>query len=608
MHPFNTTKTRLTLALSASLFALAACGGGDSSAPVITSTPIAPVNVRIIATNDFHGNIDAPAATNGGTVVLASSTNAAGVPVRAGGAAYLATLVKQLKAANPNNIVVGAGDIVSAAPVTPTLTHQEAAIDVMNQIGLEVSSVGNHEFDQGMTELNRWQNGGCYPGGTIGVDTCLQNGTFTGAKWKYLSANVVDATGKTILPGTYIKTFGDVRVGFIGLTLKGTPSVVSATGVKGLTFLDEVSTINTTAAALKKSGVEAIVVLIHQGGQSTASLFNDKTCPGFNGEIAPIVDGLSKDVDVIVSGHTHQEYVCSRNGKLLTQTGFYGNALTAIDLTIQPGVGVTAKKADNVPVINDLNTALPSNLTALAPDSAIAGLVKFYNDKTAAIQNLPVGTITAPIMRALFPNTTNRDETAEGAMGDVMADVYLNGGPQADFAFVNPGGVRADLPYNAHGVPGQITYGDLLTVAPFGNTLVTVDMTVPQIVRLLENQWEAPNCAAKTGANGCGRLLQPSANFTYTWDNSKPAGAPVGQGARVVVSSIKLNGQPLDSTKTYRITFNSFMAPGPGDNFTAVTSGTNVKDSQVKDIDALVSYVKAHPNLAPPAPRVTRIN
>jgi len=578
---------------------ISACGGGDSAAPV---------TVKLIAINDFHGNIEVPAANNGGSVVLKDSTNPAGTTVRAGGAAYLATLVKQLKAKNANSIVVGAGDMIGASPATSTLTHDEAAVDILNQIGLEVTSVGNHEFDHGKNELLRIQNGGCYVGGLVGHDTCINNASFAGASYRYLSANVVDSTtGKPLFPATYVKQFDGVSVGFIGLTLKDTPGVVTSTGVAGLTFLDEIATINTQAAQLRANGISAVVVLIHQGGQTVATTLNDQTCPNLSGDILPIVDALSADVDVVVSGHTHQEYVCRRNGKLLTSTGFYGSAVTEIDLTITPGAHVTNAVANTVAVINDLNTAVPAGYAILTKDAKIDAAVQRYVDLSATLKNAVVGTISADIKRALLPGSTpTRDETAEGPMGDVMADVYLAGGPKADIAFINPGGVRADLIYKNG---GQVTYGDLLTVSPFGNTLATADLTGAQLVRLLEQQWEAANCSAKTGANGCGRMLQPSSGFSYTWNAAQPSGAADGQGNRIVPGSLKLNGEPIDPSKTYRITFNSFMAPGPGDNFSVITrTGTHITNSGVIDIDAFVGYMKSNANLAPPAARITRLN
>lgn len=586
---------RLGLASSLLLaLALSACGSDTEEVQLI----------RIIAMNDFHGNIEVPLATNGGSVVVKDSANPAGTTIKTGGAAFIASLIKKLQAENTNNIVVAAGDMVNASPVTSTLFHQEPAIDVLNQIGLEVSSVGNHEFDLGKTELMRLQNGGCFNGGVVGTDTCLNNGTFGGAKFKYLAANVVDSNNKTILPATYTKTFGGITVGFIGLTLKDTPNAVLPSGVAGLSFLPEATTINTYAAQLRASGASAVVVLIHQGGQTTASTFNDKSCPGLTGEIVPIMNALSKDVDVVVSGHTHQEYVCTVNGKLLTSTGFYGSALTSIDLTVAKS-GVKSFSADNIPVINDTNTSLPAGLVALAKDAIVDATVQMYVTKAAAVKNLAVGSITANITRAFLNNTTTRDETAEGAMGDVMADFYFAGVPKADFAITNPGGVRSDLLFTT--ANGVVTYGDLLTVAPFSNDLVTVDLTGAQVLRLLEQQWETLNCAAKTGINGCGRMLQPSAQLTYTWDANQAPNAAAGQGARLVAGSVKIGGVALDVTKTYRIATNSFLGQG-GDNFTVMQAGTNYRATGYKDIDAFVSYMKANPRLAPPAKRVTRLN
>ena len=571
---------------------LAACSGDSEEEPQI---------IRIIAINDFHGNIEVPQATNGGSVVVKDSAT----PINTGGAAFIASLVKQLKASNENSIVVAAGDNLNASPVTSTLFHQEPAVDVLNQIGLEVSSVGNHEFDLGKSELLRLQNGGCFNGGVVGIDTCLNGGTFSGAKFKYLAANVVGSDGKTLLPATYTKTFGGITVGFIGLTFKDTPTAVLPSGVAGLSFLDEATTINTYAAKLRADGASAVVVLIHQGGQTTASTLNDKSCPGLTGAIVPIVNALSKDVDVVVSGHTHQEYVCTINGKLLTSTGFYGSTLTSIDMTVTKS-GVKSVTADNIPVINDTNKTLPPGRVALAKDANVEATVQSYVTKATAVKNLPVGSITASISRALLPNvsTPTRDETAEGAMGDVVADFYFAGVPKADFAITNPGGVRADLLFQNGGV---VTYGDLLTVAPFSNDLVTVDLTGAQVIRLLEQQWEKPNCDAKTGINGCGRLLQPSAQLQYSWDASKPAGASEGTGARLVAGSITIGGVALDPTKTYRIATSTFLGQG-GDNFTVMKAGINYAATGYKDIDAFVAYMKSNSKLPPPVGRVKRIN
>ena len=613
------------------LVAKTATQSGNALDVVLDAVAAKPVNVRLIAMNDFHGNFAPPSTSNGGTMVLPNGSS--GQKVTVGGAAYLATLVKNLKAESANSIVVGAGDSISASPFESMITHDEATVDILNTIGLEVSSVGNHEFDRGSAELLRMQNGGCFPAangqGVVGTDTCLVNGVYPGAKFKYLAANVnVTATGKTLLPATYIKRFGTVSVGFVGLTFQGTPTAVSATGVAGLEFKEESAVINQYAAQLKANGVNAVVVLIHQGGQTTATTVNDKTCPGFSGDITTIVDKLSADVDVIVSGHTHQEYVCNYAAKtakkniLLTSTGYYGGAVSAIDLVLQPSKGLVSASANTVPVIQadaapqkqaDGTTAvslvLPTGFSSVAKDATVDALVTKYKTLSATLAAQGVGTISASINRALMTvaGVTGRDETAEGAMGDVMADSYLLGVPGgADIAFTNPGGVRADLTFSA---PGTVTYKMLNDVEPFGNTLSTLNLTGAQILRLLEQQWEVPNNTAKTNAatNSVGRILQPSKGLTYTYDNSQPAGAAAGSGNRIVAGSLKLNGVAIDPAKSYKIVTNSFLAAG-GDNFKVMATGTSITDTKMLDLDAFIAYFKANSPVSPPAPRITRLN
>jgi 5'-nucleotidase len=613
--------TGVTDLISGKLVAKTASQSGNVYDQLLDSVAATPVNVRLIAMNDFHGNFAPPSSTNGGSMTLPNG--GAGQKVTVGGAAYLATLVKTLKAQNPNSILVGAGDAISASPFESMVTHDEATVDILNTIGLEVTSVGNHEFDRGSAELLRMQNGGCFPAsgteGVVGSDTCLVNGIYPGAKFKYLAANVnVSATSKTLLPATFVKRFGSVSVGFVGLTFQGTPTAVSASGVAGLEFKEESAVINQYAAQLKANGVNAVVVLIHQGGQTTATTVNDKTCPGFSGDITSIVDKLSADVDVIVSGHTHQEYVCNYAAKaakknmLLTSTGYYGGAVSAIDLVLQPNKGMVSVSANTVPVIQadaPANATLPSGFAAVTKDVAVDALVTKYKTLSATLAGKGVGTITASINRALMTvaGVTGRDETAEGAMGDVIADSYLAGVPGgADIALTNPGGVRADLTYTA---PGNVTYAALNTVEPFGNTLATLNLTGAQILRLLEQQWEAPNNTAKTNAatNSVGRMLQLSKGLTYTYDNNHPAGLAAGLGNRIVAGSLKLNGVAIDPAKSYKIVTNSFLATG-GDNFTVMATGTNITDTKIVDLAALIAYFVANSPLSPPASRVTRLN
>jgi 5'-nucleotidase len=613
------------------LVAKTATQSGNAMDVVLDAVAATPISVRMIAINDFHGNFAPPSTSNGGTMVLPNGGS--GQKVTVGGAAYLATVVKDLKAANPNNILVGAGDAISASPFESSINHDESTVDILNTIGLEVTSVGNHEFDHGSTELLRMQNGGCFPAasgqGVVGTDTCLVNGIYPGAKFKYLATNVnVTATGKTLLPATYIKRFGTVSMGFIGLTFQGTPTAVSASGVAGLTFNEESAVINQYAAQLKANGVNAVVVLIHQGGQTMATTINDKTCPGFSGDITTIVDKLSADVDVIVSGHTHQEYVCNYAAKtakkniLLTSTGYYGGAVSAIDLVLQPSKGLVSTSANTVPVIRadaapqkqaDGTTAatlvLPAGFSAVAKDATVDALVTKYKSLSSTLASQGVGTITASINRALMTvaGVVGRDESAEGAMGDVMADSYLMGVPGgADIGITNPGGVRADLTYTA---PGTVTYAALATVEPFGNTLSTLNLTGAQLQSLLEQQWSAANRSAKsnTTTGTSGRILQVSKGLTYTFDNSKIAGNFAIDGSPIVAGTLKLNGVAIDPTKSYKIVTNTFLAGG-GDNFTVMATGSNITDTKMLDLDAFIAYFKANSPVSPPTPRVTRLN
>ena len=577
-----------------------ACGG-DNKAPT-------PVTVSLIGLNDLHGNLLPPS----GSVTVADPANPAGTKVSAGGLAYLASLIKELKAQNPSNtLVVGAGDMIGASPITSSLYHDEPTVEALNLLGLDITSVGNHEFDKGRDELLRKQSGGCFPltadgsKGKVGVDTCMNDGKFAGAKYKYLAANVIDQkTGTTLFPSYEIRRVGGVDIAFIGLTLKDTPSVVTPSGVAGMIFIDEVETVNKLVPELKAKGVASIVVLMHQGGFTNASTVNDKTCPGLNGDIVELTDRLNSAIDVVISGHTHMEYVCTRpDGKLLTQSGFYGSVVTKIDLKIDSlQKKVLSKDANNIVAINDVGVKdtkgvlipLPAGMKAQVQDSAMAALIQKYVDKSSVVTNEVIGNITEPITRTV--NTAG-----ESKMGDIVADIYLAGssGPAygdkaARIAFTNVGGVRSDL------TSLSVTFGQLFAVMPFGNNLATMDLTGQQILRLLEQQWESIQPAG-------GRVMQVSKGFSYTWDASKPEGAATGTGNRVVEGSMKLNGVGIDLSKIYRVTVNNFMAAG-GDNFSVLLSGKNIQQGDV-DIDAGAAYFRAKGTVPTPVlNRITRIN
>ncbi len=598
LHPCFSSPTRRLLALCLMTCLLLASAAVQAAGPV---------HVSLIAINDFHGNIHPPA----GSLLMPDADHAEGTRVAAGGAAYLASLVLELKSRNPGHtLVVGAGDLVGATPLASGLFHDEPTIEVLNQIGLDVSSVGNHEFDKGRTELLRLQNGGCYPlapdgsSGVVGVDTCMNAGQFAGAKFQYLAANVLDTrSGNTLLAATALREVGGVKIGFIGLTLRATPLVVTPAGVVGLQFLSEVATVNRLAPALKAQGAAAVVVLIHQGGQTSARMVQDKSCPDFSGPILDLADHFDSAVDVVVSGHTHQEYVCRRpNGLLVTQTGFYGRLLTLIDLQIDPQARrVLAKDANNFVVLNgatvkDINgNALPLPQGALLPDPAVEAIVRRYGDLTTPLSDMEVGRLAAPLER-------RTNAAGESSLGAVIADAYLAGtsdssyGEQAaQIAFTNPGGLRSDLNSSL-----AVTFGQLFSVLPFNNTLVTMDLTGAQLLRLLEQQWERPQPAG-------GRILPVSNGFGYTWDASQPEGAAPGKGQRVVPGSMRLNGLPIAMEQSYRVTVNSFMASG-GDALSVFKQGRNVQEGET-DLVVAKLYLRLKGILPPPQlGRIQRLN
>jgi 5'-nucleotidase len=539
---------------------------------VLASTAIgAPkkptVDVQLLAINDFHGNLQPPTGS-GGTVPTPDG------PVLAGGVAYLATHMHMLEAENPGKtLIVGAGDLIGASPLLSAMFHDEPTIEAMNALGMDVSAVGNHEFDEGYQELLRMQNGGCHP-----VDGCLDGDPFAGAAWPYLSANVfIDSTGDTLFPAYVIKKFQGARIALIGMTLEDTPTIVTPAGVAGLTFKDEVKTANRIVRNLRKTqGIHTFVILLHQGGQQNVSPAFVNNCDNLTGPIVDIANGLDRDVDVIASAHTHQAYNCTIDGKLVTQAASFGRLITQIKLSINRNTDqVVSKSAVNHIVTRDV-----------APDDAETALIAKYDAIAGPIGARPVGTITA---------TLDRTPSAAGetTLGDVIADAQLEAAStpengSAVIAFMNPGGVRADLTYPSSSAgegDGVVTYAEAFTVQPFTNYVDTMSLTGADIEHILEQQFDNPS----PGAN---RILSVSSNLHYAWNPS----APVGD--RIDPASITINGTPLDLGATYRVAENSFLATG-GDNFTGFTAGTDLVTGPV-DLDALIDYFAAHSPVAPP--------
>jgi 5'-nucleotidase len=406
-------------------------------------TQAAPVSLRILAINDFHGNLRPPA---GGIRIADPDDKTKKITVAAGGAEHMATLVKQLRAGAQNTIFVAAGDLIGASPFLSAMFHDEPTIEALSMMGLEVASVGNHEFDEGKDELKRMQNGGCHP-----ADGCQGPHPFPGAKFHYLAASTFEkSTGKTIFPAYQIREFSGIPVAFIGLTLKGTPDIVRPAGVAGLEFRDEADTVNALVPELKAHGVEAIVVLIHEGGFPTGD-YNE--CPGISGPIVDIVRKFDKAVDVVITGHTHRAYVCEIDGRLVTSGDKYGALVTSIDLKLDPDTrDVISARADNVIV----------RTATLAKDPEQTALLDSYDKFAAPIANRRAGSITEMLSRV--PN-----DAGESALGDIIADAQLaatrseaDGG--AAVAFTNPGGIRTSI---ANKQDGTVIYAICLRASRF---------------------------------------------------------------------------------------------------------------------------------------------
>jgi 5'-nucleotidase len=571
------------LAAAAFLLALGGCSTTASRGPV------APVEVKLIAFNDFHGNLQPPKAA-----VDHPAPGPEAVRVPAGGAAYLASAIATLRSRNDNNIVVSAGDLIGASPLVSALFLDEPTIHAMNLIRVDYNAVGNHEFDRGQAELLRMQKGGCEKNSVR--QPCAVE-PFPGARFGFLAANVVTQDGSTLFPGYAIRSFGkgrrQVKVAIIGMTLKDTPTVVTPAGVAGLSFRDEAETVNALIPKLKAQGADAIVVVVHQGVYSKLG-YNDQSCGAIEGELLPILDRLDPAVDVVASGHTHHAYVCDygrinpAKPILLTSGGSYGRLVTDIDLTIDPAAGkVVAKRASNVIVQGEAFTgsrgevALTGAVPRYTPEPAVAALVERYSKAAEPIAARAVGRLAAPALKSANDN-------GESVLGNLIADAQLaatrgasNG--NARIALTNSGGVRADL---VPAADGGISFGQLFAAQPFANMMVVKSLTGRQLRAVLEQQFAS---GSNTAASPY--ILSPSHNLRFAYDLSRP------EGQRIVLLTV--DGQPVSDEAVYRVATNNFLAGG-GDNFTKFREGTEPSGG-VQDVDALEAYIAAAGSLTPPA-------
>ncbi|WP_394432811.1 bifunctional metallophosphatase/5'-nucleotidase [Streptomyces sp. SGAir0957] len=553
-------------------------------------------DIQLLSFNDFHGNLEPPAGSSG--QVTEKQADGTTKQVDAGGVEYLASSLRTARKGHPYSVTAAAGDLIGASPLLSGLFHDEPTVEAMNKLDLDVTSVGNHEFDEGAAELARIQNGGCHP-----KDGCFEKGRkFKGADYPYLAANVTDEkTGKPVLAPYWVWKHKGVKVGFIGVTLEGTPNIVSADGVKGLKFHDEIETVNKYAKILDKQGVKSIVALIHEGGVPASSSYNyDCDSPGAgSGVSGPIVDiakGITPKVDALVTGHTHNAYVCTipdpaGNPRMVTSASSYGKLYTDTALTYDRRTKDIVRTS-----VKSSRSAKSANhvVTRTQPKAQdMTDLIGRWNKLAAPVSNQAVGYISADI-------PGRGAGTPEEPLGDLIADAQLAHAktldPKASVALMNPGGVRSDLVFKASGSEGDgvVTYGEAFTVQPFSNTVNLADLTGAQLVTALQQQVSGSNEASP-------KILQPSAGLTYTLDMTK-SGA-----ARVVVDSIKLNGAAIDPAATYRVAMNSFLAGG-GDGFAALGQGKNPLVG-ADDLKAFNDYLTANSSAANPIapPKADRI-
>ena len=547
----------------AAVMILLACSAGEGTERDDVADPPEDTQLRILAINDFHGHIATSSDSFGGV----------------GRADYLAANVAAARAEVENSIFVSAGDLVGASPLISGLFHDEPTIEAMNLIGLDINGVGNHEFDEGPEELLRMQQGGPHP-----VDGDPDGDPFGGADFQFIAANVTDnATGDTIFPPYDVRDFQGTKVAFIGLTLEATWAIVDRNRVAGLTFRDEAETVNALVPELQESGIEAIVVLLHEGGSSDGG--RSDCGSGLSGPIAEVARHLDDAVDLVIAGHTNDEFACQVEGKWVTMADTRGRLFTVIDGTLDAETG-------------DLNVVAienrPNSQEGVTPVPAVTALIEKYQSLSAPKANAVIGSITADIVR-------QRNEAGESALGNLIADAQLAATSGAEsgravVAFMNPGGIRDDIRFSSSGneADGELTYAEAFSVHPFGNSLVTMSLTGAQVDLLLEQQFTDADSESH-------RVLQVSEGFSYTWDGAQPP------GSRVDPSSIAIHGSVLDSEGMYRVTVNSYMAAG-GSGFSVLPEGTE-RTGGMLDLDALIAYFEIKGEVSPgPQDRITRLN
>jgi len=552
------------LALGTALL-LAGCAGTPDRPSSV------PLDINLVALNDFHGNLEPSKYT----YTPPGSTQPR--TIQAGGIDVLKGALDAFRKEDPDLLFVAAGDLVGASPAVSSMFADEPTIEAMNRMGLVASSLGNHEFDQGPRELLRQQHGGC--DSPRPAKACRLAPDFKGAGFTYLATNVVDAqTGKTLVPGWRIVDVKGVKVGLIGAVLHDLASVTVASSIRGLDIRDEAESINAVLPAMRAQGAQVFVVLIHEGGFADQP-YDKADCDTLHGPIVAITRKLDPAIRLVISGHSHTGYLCRVDGKVVTQADAYGHLLSRIKLTLNPAT----KAVQDIQVRNVVMAP-----DAFKPDPGLSAYLADVRARSRAELAKPVARLQGALSRKENP-------AGESVLGGVIADaaVAATRDQGAQIGFMNPGGIRKDL---EAGEGGVVSFGQAQAVLPFGNTLVVMDLTGAQLRRVLEQQWDRP-------ASSDPAILAVSGSLAYDWDGTQPP------GRRVV--NVKVDGVPLADNKTYRVVANNFLAGG-GDNIPMFAQGTRRVDTGLRDLDALIAYLRKHPELggtgvAAPQPRIRKI-
>ena len=516
------------------------------------------IELSIFSINDFHGHIQSRLPTPTSPRLPDPKTGEVR-PQAAGGVAYLATVLNELRTQRKNQVFVAAGDLIGASPQMSSLLKDEPTLSALDQLGLLVTSLGNHELDRGIPELLRKTRGEC----ASGSGTCAWP-EFKRPGFPYLAANMFEIeSGKRLLPSHLIKDVGGLKVAFVGAVTRDTPKVVVPRNIVGLRFADEADTLNALVPELREQGAQVLVAIMHEGAIFEGPA-NDPTyaCPGLKGRGVDIAKRLDPAYAIIISAHTHNAYTCKIDGRLIVQAGSFGGWLTESRLTFDSTGKLLDGQSINHPVLQ----------SKYAPDPAFAALVERADSLTTAERNKPVALLTRGATRTTSP------PFGDSSLGNLVADAQLAFAKKrtaVDFAMTNSGGIRADLTV----IPGQtVTHSDLFAIQPFGNDLIALTLTGTQLQELIRKQLHDRHAGEPT-------TLQVSHNLRYQWQQA--------EGQEPTLDFVTVDGKPLDPARDYRIVVNTFMAEG-GDDLGVLKQGRN-REVVGMDMDAFEESLHDNP-------------